>query len=98
MSRRVNETDLKAFITSVNSKLEHLGVDKKVELDYAYGGVRVIGQSGDSNGRYDLSDRGTKRQAYDWLRAMDEALYMVRQVQVEQERRDQPTFDFKRSN
>lgn len=84
MSRRVNETDLEAFITSVNGKLASLGVDKKVELDFAYGGVRIVGQSGDSNGRFDLSDRGTKRQAYDYLRAMDEALYMVQQAQREQ--------------
>jgi len=47
-------------------------------LDFAYGGVRVSRLCGPGGGERDLSPRGTMREAFDYLDAMETAVNIMR--------------------
>ena len=73
MSNRITDSDLEHTIKYINTRYAEL-IGTELELDYAYGGVRVC-----INGRsQDLSHRGTKCQAYEWLQAFSTACQLAR--------------------
>lgn len=83
MTDRITKKDLRTMCDSVNAQLQRERATlqlpkapKTVQLDYAYGGVRVVTKSR-NGGQSDLSDRGTNRQAYAFLRAMSASLDLL---------------------
>jgi hypothetical protein len=53
-------------------------VDGTVTIDQNIGGTRVVQYVGDGGGQRDLSDRGTKREAYIFLNGLIKGLDIAR--------------------
>jgi hypothetical protein len=61
MAERITKTDLQKHILRLNT-----ATGQDYDLDWAYGGVRVVR----SEGSYDVTVRGSKREIYNILRGM----------------------------
>ena len=57
---RITQHDLESVIKALNEDVIGNG---DYDLDWAYGGVRVV----QSNGSIDVSPRGTKRETLEWI-------------------------------
>jgi len=76
---RITETDLEQFVDRLNSvfgykrkyvksKAEYKG--KAFDLNYAYGGVKLVVYGKTGSGIREVSGRGTKAEIYDYIDAM----------------------------
>jgi hypothetical protein len=76
MTNRITQADLESLVKEINFKTLGIespthGTPESFELQYAYGGVKLV-QRGDSGGYRDVScdGYGTKKQLYTFLRGM----------------------------